>query len=111
MKKKSIYKKSVFTKIFSAISPILLTLAVGAMMINGLNKTEKSSESEGRRILNDSILRSTVKCYAIEGSYPENITYIKEKYGIIIDSSKYVVDYEIFASNIMPSIKVMELKK
>jgi len=111
MKKKSIYKKNIFAKIFSVISPILFTLVVAVMIINGLNKTEVSSEAEGRRILSDSIFRSTVKCYAIEGRYPESIEYVKKKYGIIVDDSKYVVDYEIFASNIMPLIKVRELRK
>ena len=111
MDKKSIYQKSVFAKILSSVSPLFFTLAVGLMMFYGLSTTEKSSEAEGIRILRESLLRTTVKCYAVEGRYPESLSYIENKYNIHIDRSKYVVDYEIFASNIMPSIKVMELKK
>jgi hypothetical protein len=46
----------------------------------------------------------------VEGRYPESIAYIEENYGIYIDRSRYVVDYEIFASNIMPVIDVMALE-
>ena len=111
MKKNSLYKKNVFSGVLSGVSPLLFTLAVAVIIFTGLRSTEKSSAAEGLRTLNDSILRATVKCYAVEGSYPENIAYLEKNYKIYIDKSRYIVDYEIFASNIMPSIKVMELKK
>jgi len=109
--KKSIYKKTILAKIWGGLSPVILTLAVALMIFFGLSETEKSSRAEGLRILEESIRRATVKCYAVEGSYPSSIAYIENKYGIHIDRSKYIVDYKIFADNIMPSIMVIELKK
>ena len=107
--RKSIYRKSAWDVLRSAILPIIFTLIVVVMIISGLNQTEESSRAEGLRILEDSIRRAVVICYAVEGRYPESITYIEEQYGIHIDRTKYVVHYQIFASNLLPEITVIEL--
>ena len=92
----------------SAIVPILFTIAIMCMIVYGLSRTEESSRAEAARILEDSIRRAVVTSYAIEGRYPETIAYIEEHYGVPIDRDKYVVHYEIFASNLMPDIMVIE---
>jgi hypothetical protein len=78
------------------------------MIIYGLNQAERQGRSEGRRLLEEGIRRAVVTCYAIEGSYPESISYIEKHYGVIVDTERYVVYYEIFASNILPNITVLE---
>ena len=111
MRPRSIYKKGVGDLLRSALVPILFTVAVIGMIAFGLKQTEESSKSEGLRVLEESILRATVKCYAVEGRYPDTIGYIERNYGIRIDRSKYVVHYENFASNLFPEITVIELAK
>jgi len=105
--RKSIYKKSAGAFLRSAIAPVLFTLAVMGMIVYGLSETEASSKSEAVRILEDSIRRAVVMSYAIEGRYPESVSYIEEHFGVHIDREKYVVHYEIFASNLMPDIMVI----
>lgn len=56
--------------------------------------------------LKQSIISSTVHCYAVEGSYPPNINYLKKSYGLYFDESKYIVIYDSFADNVMPNIIV-----
>ena len=109
MKSRSIYKKSAVNVLRSAILPIVFTLAVIGMIAYGLRRTEISSRAEGLRILEESISRATVKCYAVEGNYPDTITYIEENYGVYIDRTRYAVFYEIIASNLYPEITVVEL--
>ena len=60
--------------------------------------------------LQQAIRRSAVHCYAVEGSYPESLNYLKEHYGITYDPEKYIVDYEIIGSNLMPDVKVFARK-
>jgi len=107
--RKSIFRKSAWDFLRSAIVPVLFTLAVVGMIIYGLRQTEASSRSEGFRILEESIRRAVILNYAVEGRYPESIDYIENRYGIFIDKTKYKVHYDIFASNIMPDIAVIEL--
>ena len=47
-------------------------------------------------------------CYAAEGIYPPDISYLEEHYGIQIDKDRFAVYYDVFASNLMPDITVIE---
>lgn len=105
-----VFKASAFSALRSAIASIIFTLAVMGTIIYGLGQVEQSNRSEGRRRLDESLRRAAVTCYAIEGSYPDSVSYIEEHYGVIVDTTKYAVYYEIFASNILPEITVIELK-
>ena len=109
MKRKNIYRKGALDFLRSALLPILFTVVVMLIIVYGLQQTALSSKSEGLKILEDSVRRAVAKCYAVEGSYPESVAYLEEHYGIHIDKTKYVVHYDIFASNIMPDIMVIEL--
>jgi len=108
-KQTNIYKKSAWDFLRSAILPVIFTVAIMAMIVFGLNQTESSSSAEGLRILEDSIRRAVVMCYAIEGRYPESIEYIEANFGIFIDRTRYVVHYSVFASNMLPEITVIPL--
>lgn len=107
--KKSIYRKNAWDFLRSAIVPVLFTVAVMLLILSGLRQTEAASSAEGLRILEDSIRRAVVISYAIEGRYPESLDYIEKNFGIHIDRSKYIVHYNIFASNILPEISVIAL--
>ena len=107
--KRDIFKRSVSDIIRDCLAPVIFTLIVIAMIVAGLRETEVSSRAEGLRLLDESIRRAVLQCYAIEGSYPGGIKYIEENYGIYIDRTRYAVHYDIFASNILPDITVLEL--
>ena len=42
-------------------------------------------------------------------AYPESYEYLKEHYGAMVDEENYAVFYEVFASNIMPDITVIQI--
>ncbi len=89
--------------------PLALFCAVFAIFLTGLNSAQEESRLEGLRIVEESVIRSVVTCYAIEGIYPDSIDYLVDNYHLAIDQSKYYIQYEIFASNIMPEITVLEV--
>ena len=91
--------------------PILLVpalLAVLLIFLSALSNLQDGHSSKGRQQLEDALRRSTVACYAAEGIYPPNLEYLEKHYGIQIDRERYTVFYEIFASNLMPDITVLE---
>ena len=47
-------------------------------------------------------------CYAAEGFYPPDVAYMQAHYGLRFDESRFAVRYEIFASNLMPDITVLD---
>ena len=107
--KRNIFKKSGWDIIRSALLPIVFTLAVMGMVVFGLRETEASSKAEAVKILENSLRHAVVMSYAVEGKYPESVAYIEEHYGVYIDYDKYIVHYDIFGSNIMPYILVIEI--
>lgn len=107
--RKSIYRKSAFDVVRSAVLPLLFTVVIIVMVVFGLRQTEAASRLESRRVLEDSIRRAVIVTYALEGRYPQSIYYIEERFGIFIDRERFVVHYQIFASNIFPDIAVIEL--
>lgn len=103
-------KGSFWPAIRDNLGAIVLFAAVAALFLFGLSDAQKNSLDEGKRIAEESIVRAAVTCYSIEGSYPPSFEYIKSRYGVRIDESRYAVLYEIFAENIMPDITVIDLK-
>ncbi|MDR0861505.1 MAG: hypothetical protein LBN30_01815 [Oscillospiraceae bacterium] len=87
---------------------LVMLIAIVLIVFRGLSSTEDSSRTEQKRMLGDSIRRAMVTCYAMEGSYPESLDYMKNYYGVRVDETKFIVHYNVFASNIMPNFDVLE---
>lgn len=83
----------------------LVALAVFWIALTNL----EGGQGEQRRIQQEeSIRRGAVTCYAVEGIYPPDLDYLRQHYGLQVDEKHYDVFYEVFASNIMPDITVVE---
>lgn len=89
--------------------PICFFVGILLFFYIGLNSITKTTSEEQFKATKQAVTRSAVHCYAIEGAYPSNIDYLKERYGLTIDESKYMVDYNCFASNLMPDITVLKI--
>jgi len=105
---------SVFNKIKYFIRDtkgIIFTVVILAVVIvffgTAVNGASSKADSSSAATLEKAIKRAAVQCYAIEGFYPSEVSYLVENYGIIIDSSRYIVDYRSFSSNNLPTIKVV----
>lgn len=64
-------------------------------------------DAEALTLTEQSIRRAAVQCYALEGSYPTDLSYLEQRYGVSVDSKHYFVDYIYIASNLMPDITVL----
>ena len=80
-----------------------------ACLLYGISSVSDSADANQADSLKQALTRSAVHCYAMEGRYPESLAYLREHYGIEWDESRYTVDYEIFGSNLMPTITVIPL--
>ena len=96
-------------------SPALLfstILLIGSCLffffgIQSISETTLQKQQEG---LAHAILKSAVHCYAVEGTYPESLDYLKKHYGISYDETRFLVSYEVIGSNLMPDVRVFLLK-
>ena len=96
-----------------ALKALLMPLAAAAVLLvfaTALNSLETGRQSEDLRQLEQALRRGCVACYAAEGTYPSDLEYLKEHYGVHVDEEKYTVYYNLFAQNLMPDITVLENK-
>lgn len=89
---------------------LLLFVLVVCFLIRSVSVIKSTTEKDQMDSLQRAIRRSAVQCYALEGFYPESLDYLKEHYGISWNEKKYVVDYEIMGSNLMPDIHIFPFK-
>ncbi|MDF2876995.1 MAG: hypothetical protein K0S30_91 [Clostridia bacterium] len=91
-----------------SVLPILFFVIIISLVYMGVQSTLKETRREQTVFLQKAIKRAAVQCYAIEGMYPPDIKYLEENYGILINHQQYSIHYEVFASNMMPDIYIIE---
>lgn len=103
-------KKRSFSLLGAAL---LVSVAFGILLCftSALNNLNTDRNEESRHLLEDSIHRAAAACYAAEGSYPPDLAYMQEHYGVQIDEEKYAVYYDCFAQNLMPDITVLDIER
>ena len=79
---------------------LIVALWVGAGIVG------HQAHEQGAHTLRQSIIDAAMQCFAIEGSYPVDLDYLEENYGLSINTEEYSVIYEAFASNVLPSVVV-----
>jgi hypothetical protein len=87
---------------FVVVFVLLATLVFGGM---GGKVEEKQLE-----FLGNAVRRSAVQCYALEGRFPDNLSYLEDNYGLIIDHENYAVYYEPMGGNLIPQIRIIALE-
>ena len=89
---------------------LLLTAAVILLCFMGIQSIGQTTSEEQLHSLENSIQRSVIQCYALEGTYPPNLQYLKDHYGLVYSEENFFVDYQTYGSNIMPDITIIPLK-
>lgn len=90
---------------------VFSVLVIGLFGMSQAGLSQKVQETQAQFVA-DSVRRSSVQCYAIEGRFPdtyEGVKYLEEHYGLIIDYERYVVYYESMGDNFIPQIHVVPI--
>lgn len=103
-KKKFIYIWN--TTIFPSILCFLLLLG----LYMGVNKFNHIRKEQSKILTEQAIRKASLQCYANEGMFPSNISYLEEYYNLSIDYDNYYIIYESIASNFFPQIGVYSKK-
>ncbi len=102
MRMKKPYQKAI------AIAPVAIFLSL-TILLARVDAGKVRDLYDRSEQLEGVIRKYAVACYAQEGSYPADLAYLSENYGLILDTEHYVYFYEIFASNVMPDIQVVSI--
>lgn len=98
-------------KLMDLMAGVLVSAVTAAILLSFLCAVTNLSlgrVEEEKRHLETVLRQAAVACYAAEGIYPPQLSYLEEHYGIQINDDRYTVTYDVTAENLMPDITVLE---
>ena len=104
---KSFIRRILTSRVLLIAVFLVIIIGLAELGILGLSREVQADQAQ---FLSDTVRRSAVQCYAIEGHYPQSLSYLEENYGLIIDRDRYAVYYESMGDNILPQIRVLIVK-
>lgn len=90
------------------VLPVIILAGMLYLFAFGINKFDAVNREQNRTLIEMNIKKAAIQCYANEGRFPSDVTYLQDNYYLVIDEEKYVIFYECMGSNIMPEIDVFE---
>ena len=88
--------------------PILLLFFVLLGLLFFADQMSTKNQSYSYEILDQALSRSITQCYALEGTYPPDIKYLQEHYGLTYDEDTFYIDYQYIGSNLRPDVTIIE---
>ena len=86
----------------------LAVFAAAACLALALTGSLEEKTLAGRQeALRQAAVRAAVACYSVEGAYPHDADYLAEHYGLRYDTDTFILQYDAFAQNILPEIRVL----
>ena len=95
---------------YKKIGLLLAIIVIGyiSMYISSIDKFWENGQEDTNTAIEDAIRKSALECYALEGSFPPSVDYLKKNYGLIVNEDAYFYHYQVTASNMIPYIKVVK---
>ena len=87
---------------------LALTAAVLVLSVILIARIDVAQDMEETEIVRAAVKDAALTCYAVEGMYPDDLNSLIEHYNLSYNKDRYIVYYEPLASNVIPSIKVVE---
>ncbi len=101
------HNKPHFMRRFMGFLPIAAFLILFFIFLRGITTVNDTTLEKQKESLENALSRSISQCYAVEGVYPPSLEYLEEHYGLLYDKEIFFIDYQIFASNMLPDVTVI----
>ncbi len=102
--------KHIRMPLVSLIAGVLIIAAAAAVLLTGLSGYADHFSENKLSEVRDTVLSYVAQCYALEGKYPPDLNYLAKKYGLQLDTERYVYHYDMYASNVLPDVRVFMRK-
>ena len=103
----SVKKEKPDIRKFISLALLIICIVLFAVFSS---KLSESNTAKSRGTLERALNRSITQCYALEGTYPPNLQYLTNHYGLTYDSDYYYIDYNYIGSNLRPDVTIIERK-
>ncbi len=101
-------RKSLRRLVLTAGIAVVLAAALlfGGVRLYGLVSRDMGEQAAAA--LRQAVVDAAVQCYAVEGKYPESLDVLEQEYGVQINHARFIVTYDVYASNQLPDVTVLE---
>jgi hypothetical protein len=92
------------------IAAVLILAAMAVMVASIVPLLDNTWARTGlwrAETLATSINRALSQCYALEGEYPPDLSYLVENYGIVLDEELFFYRYQYNGGNLRPEVWVV----
>lgn len=97
---------------FVSVLVTILVIAIAAVIVfAAIGDYRNNYDDKKVEEVRETVLSYVAECYALEGRYPNDLQYLEDNYGLVLDKDKYVYHYLIFASNYLPDVKVIPMNQ
>ena len=90
-----------------AVIGIIIAILIMVQVSLSLIRIENQSREAGLDTARDAVYSAALQCYALEGSYPADIGYLVDNYGLQLQENRYVYFYQSLGGNLTPVIEVV----
>ena len=90
------------------IAALVLFAAILTVFLFAIHSLETGNKARERETLEKALNRTIAYCYAVEGRYPESLTYMEETYGLTYNEEDFIVDYRVDGANLYPKVTILD---
>lgn len=94
-------------KYLAKLIPIAFFFVLFVVFIRGINSVSETTQAKQKESLETALEHSVAQCYAVEGSYPADLDYLIDHYGLTYDHDLFMVNYTFYGSNVYPEYIVL----
>ena len=104
-----LYRKNNKTLYLSTVLSVAVFAVIIGVFLFYIGSISDRSGSESKKVTEQAIRRALVRCYAIEGVYPSSVDYLEKNSGVLIDHSRYEVNFQTVGANVIPAVQLIEI--
>jgi hypothetical protein len=101
-----LYEKKRLAGFRGLIVSLAALMAIAGVFMWLISAADARTGVEQAAQLREAVRRAMITCYATEGQYPPSLEYLEEHYALSFDDERYIVSYDAFASNVMPTVSI-----
>lgn len=94
-------------KTIQFIIMFIISVSFIVILVSPLMKSDFQYDKLELDIIKQTVEKYAIQCYATEGSYPPDLDYLSEHYGLILDRDKYIYEYVVVGENIKPIVQIL----
>ena len=85
---------------------IILAVLVALIALWAFKVPTKDIQEETAAAVKSAVERSALQCYVVEGVYPPDLDYLRDNYGLQVNTRDFYITYDAFSENLPPQVTV-----